>query len=101
MIVVASMKKDSLRVTEDIQRPQYHLELEISEFIKGSNATRTLEVCLPWGLTPVVGGYVSNQFYARDFRRLLGTNYAEGAVNVFDTRSDNRFMFAPSGDIRE
>jgi hypothetical protein len=99
LIVVATVKESPMRYVRDPGGhglPEHHVELQVSEFLKGTNIDRTIPVCVTWGLTPVTGGYYSNSSLMLDLRG-ISTNYPKEVIEVVDSGSRlDRF----TGDIR-
>ena len=78
---------------------EHHVELLISEVLKGRVSTNSMTVSIHYGLDPVVGGYSSNQFRYFNVRG-LSTNYPKNAVEVFDTGNSAKSFSPITGDIR-
>src|SRR5438445_13843204 len=99
LIVIATVKESPMRYVSDPGGrglPEHHLELQASEFLKGTNIDRTIPVCVTWGLTPVTGGYYSNSSLMLDWRG-ISTNYPKDIIEAFDSVSS---MAPFTGDIR-
>jgi len=102
LIVVGAVKEHSLSLVLDSENrglPEHHLEIQVSEFLKGTNAGRTIPVCIIWGLTPVTGGYYSNRFQMLD-RRWVNTNYPKEIIEIFDTGNSMHGQPPLTGDLR-
>jgi hypothetical protein len=102
LIVIGAVKESSLHCVEypaGRGLPEHHLELQVSEFISGTNITRTIPVCVTWGLTPVTGGYYSNRFQMLNVK-WQHTNYPKDIIEVFDTGNSRLSMAPITGDLR-
>jgi hypothetical protein len=98
LIVVGKGKPGSIVFVPHTTSPsggswEHHVELEISEVLKGSTSSNSMTVSIHYGLEPIV----SNRFEFRDMRG-GSTNYPEGAIEIFDTAGFPRQQV--SGDIR-
>ncbi len=103
LIVVGSVKESTLRCLEQhlIYLPENHLELQVTEFLKGTNHTRNIPVCITWGLTPVTGGYYRDSIHGVDWKGWTGnTNYPKDVIEVFDTGNSISGLPPFTGDIR-
>ena len=78
---------------------EFHCELLISEVLKGTNSTPSMMININYGLTPITGGYISNEHGLYDFRRGL-TNYPRDIVEIFDTGNSFETAVPITGDIR-
>jgi hypothetical protein len=102
LVVIGTVKENSLCYVEDsvgYGLPEHHLELRVSEFLKGTNVDRTIPVCVTWGLTPVTGGYYSNRLQTLN-SKWPHTNYPKYIIEVFDTGNSFRGLPPFTGDIR-
>ena len=113
LIVVGRMREGSLKLvlqpasrnapltpeSPDYQAPSWdhHLELLISEVLKGQLSSTSVVVNLDYGLTAVADGYFSNQFMIIEFG---GNSHPKGEVLVVDTGSSTRPAQPVTGDIR-
>jgi hypothetical protein len=88
---------DSLSPKHQAPTWEHHLELIISEVLKGQVSATSLVVSVKYGLDPFVGGCFSNQFTVIN---IGDTNYAKDVVQIFDTGSSTRPLRAITGDIR-
>jgi hypothetical protein len=105
LIVIAAVKEGSVSCALPPLAgglPENHLELEVSEFLKGTNVSRTIPVCLPWGLVPLVGGYYSNRWQMVNLRvwAVANTNYPQEVIEIYDSGNSAVSMVAFTGDIR-
>lgn len=104
LIVVAKIKESSMVLVPHDTKNQgasweHHLELLISEVLKGQTSATSMVVSIHYGLDPVVGGYSSNQFRFMNLRGLR-TNYPKDVVEVFDTGNSAMSVTPITGDIR-
>jgi hypothetical protein len=108
LIVVAKVQEGSLILVPHEQRSgaatswEHHVRLLVSEVLKGTNASPVLAASIHYGLEPIVGGYLSNQFGTIIITNIATyrTGYCKDAIQVFD-RGSSLGSFAPiSGDIR-
>ena len=95
LIVVGRINANSIvRVPHGNGGWEHHVELLISEVLKGHTSETSMVVSIHYGLSPVVGGYLGDI----DLRRFL-TNYPTNAVLVAATPGAGRHAFI-TGDIR-
>jgi hypothetical protein len=73
---------------------EHHVELLISEVLKGQTSATSMVVSIHYGLSPVVSG----RFEDLDLRRFM-TNYPEDAVVVMADPGSGKHAFI-TGDIR-
>lgn len=101
LIVVGKIKKGSIVLVPHQTKNEgasweHHVELQISEVLKGQISSNSIIVSIHYGLDPAVGGYNSNQF---GFFNVRGsrTNYPSDVVEIFDTADSVRYV---ASDIR-
>jgi hypothetical protein len=105
LIVVGRINPDSIvlvphkPIAGQVESWEHHCELLITEVLKGTNAGPSINISINYGVDPVVGGYVSNQFGFRNYRSGR-TNYANDVVEVFDTGNSVEVWAPITGDIR-
>ena len=103
LILVARMQEGSLRFVRlgpnSTDGWEHQLEISISEVLKGAAPSNSIVVSIPGGLTPLVGGYHSNQFgVVIDYR--AGDYSSNDVVEIFDTGSSGKPAKCLTGDIR-
>jgi hypothetical protein len=76
---------------------EHHLELVVSEVLKGQISSTSVVVRLDYRLIPLVSGCFSNQFMTIE---IGGTNYPKGVVEVFDNTISPVQSRPFTGDIR-
>jgi hypothetical protein len=60
---------------------EYHATLLVSEVIKGQCGSNSIPIILPYGLEPIVGGYVNHDGLMMDIRQ-GNTNYPTNVVQI-------------------
>lgn len=103
-VVVGRVKPGSVVLVPHATKNQgasweHHVELLISEVLKGQTAATSMVVSIHYGLDPVTGGYTSNQFRMLNARHGR-TNYPSDVIEVFDTGNSAHSSTPITGDIR-
>jgi hypothetical protein len=104
LIVVGKVRDGSVRRIEartngnDYVYQVHHVELEVSEVLKGSTTQTSLTVCVCYGLAPITGG-----IYSKETRRqlpwLVPSNFPPDIIEIYDTGTSSGTTCL-TGDIR-
>lgn len=103
LIVVGRVKPDSIVLVphQGGTSWEHHCDLLISEVLKGTNAAPSRTISINYGLEPLVGGFISNQYGVIDLVKVQrGQVYPKDVIEILD-RGNSYTTFVPiTGDIR-
>jgi hypothetical protein len=101
LIVVGRLKKNSIIYYQHPGKNSWEHSalLEVTNVLKGEVPTNVINVCISYGLDPLVGGRFSNETTVIDYTSRF-TNYPPDVIELFDTGNSLVGLPPVTGDLQ-